>query len=121
MDEPFPLQYRIICIVLTALFVWSFSVAREPRQWRRLFQAKFSKGRDVSVNRNKVIDECLKKYGIIVAMIILVADVGFFIWGATHRDRMNAEAMSPEERFRLSEQAKIQGQNPAVSRRPELP
>lgn len=108
MDERFPLQYQIICIVLTALFVWSFVVAREPRQWRRLYQSKFSRAEDFSVNKNKAIDEQLKKYGIIVAMIFLVMDVGFFLWGATYQERHKRASMSQEERLRLTEQEKIQ-------------
>lgn len=80
----YPLQLQIACIVLTALFLWSFSVAREPRGWRRLFQSMFSKSESFSVNKNKVIDESLKRYGIFVAMIILVADVTCFVMMVTH-------------------------------------
>ncbi|TDU69277.1 hypothetical protein EI77_02926 [Prosthecobacter fusiformis] len=118
MDERFPLIYQIICIVLTALFVWSFVVAREPRQWRRLYQSKFCKAEDFSVNRNKTIDENLKKYGIIVSMIFLVADVGFFLWGASYQDRHKSDSMSAEERLRLDEQEKIRSQAQFLLRRP---
>ena len=121
MDDRFPLPYQIACIVLTALFVWAFSIAREPRQWRRLYQATFSKGENFSVNRNKVIDETLKKYGIIVAMAFLVADVGFFVAGVTYRQRVHAKELSPEERNRLMEQNRIQGNSPSESRRSVLP
>ncbi len=116
MDEGFPLKYQIACIVLTALFVWSFSVAREPRQWRRLFQSMFSKGEQFSVNKNKVIDESLKKYGITIAMIILVADVACFVTGVTHKDRMRAKQMSAEDWYRLQEQSKIQSTAPTTGR-----
>lgn len=108
MDERFPLQYQIICIILTALFVWAFVVAREPRQWRRLYQSKFGRAEDFSVNKNKAIDEQLKKYGIMVAMVFLVLDVGFFLWGATYQERQKRAHMSVEERLRLDEQAKLQ-------------
>lgn len=121
MDDRFPLQYQVICIVLTALFIWAFSVAREPRQWRRLYQSMFSKSEDFSVNKNKVIDESLKKYGIIIAMIFLVADVGFFVWGATYRDRMRSADLSKEDMFRLQERNKIQGGNSGATNRSSLP
>ena len=118
----FPLEYQIACIVLTALFVWSFSVAREPRGWRRLFQSFFSKSGDFSVNKNKVIDENLKKYGIIIAMIILVADVSCFVWGVTHRYRNSARNMSKQERDQLNEINRVRQTSPDdPSRRPQLP
>jgi hypothetical protein len=109
MDERFPLQYQIACIVLTALFVWSFSVAREPRQWRRLFQSTFSKAQEFSVNKNKVIDESLKKWGILIAMVFLVIDVACFVAGVTYSDRMQAQRMSADDWYHLDEQNKLQG------------
>ncbi len=109
-DAPFmPLPYQIACIVLTALFFFSFSVAREPRGWRRLFQSMFATSADFSVNKNKVIDESLKKYGIVVAMIILVADVSLFVWGVTARSRNALDNMSAADRMRLMDVQKIQG------------
>jgi len=116
MDASFPLQYQIACIVLTALFVWTFSIAREPRQWRRLYQSMFSKGEEFSVNKNKVIDESLKKYGIVIAMIILVADVACFVTGVTHKSRMHAKEMTPEDWYRINEQNKIQSTTPTQGR-----
>lgn len=110
--EFMPLKYQIACIVLTALFIWSFSIAREPRGWRRLFQSFFSKSGEFSVNKNKVIDENLKKYGIIVAMVILVADVSCFVWGVTWRHRAIAEQMTKEERDRLNELNRIRSGAP---------
>jgi hypothetical protein len=101
----FPLHYQIACIVLTALFLWSFSVAREPRGWRRLFQSMFAKSDNFSVNKNKVIDESLKRYGIFVAMSILVADVTCFVLMVTHPLR-NRE-VSKEQREMQSEIRKI--------------
>lgn len=118
MDDRFPLVYQIICIILTALFVWSFMVAREPRQWRRLYQSKFGQAENFSVNRNKQIDESLKKYGIIIAMIFLVADVGVFLWGATYQSRMERDQLSREELLRLSELERIQSRGQNVLRRP---
>jgi hypothetical protein len=116
MEERFPLTYQIACIALTALFVWSFSVAREPRQWRRLFKSMFSKGEEFSVNKNKVIDESLKKYGITIAMIILVADVACFVAMVTYKERMRAKELSVEDWNRLQEQSKIQGSSPGSGR-----
>ncbi len=111
--EKFPLEYQIACIVLTALFIWSFSIAREPRGWRRLYQSMFSKGEDFSVNKNKAIDELLKKYGIIVAMIILVADVSCFVLGVSYPHRMKRSQMSQEDVFRMNEINRIQGSAPS--------
>lgn len=115
----FPLPYQIACIVLTALFIWAFSVAREPRGWRRLFQSMFSKGADFSVNKNKVIDENLKKYGIIIAMVILVADVTCFVLGATYKER--SKEMSKEDWFKIEEIKRIKSSSPGESRRPAGP
>lgn len=105
----FPLRYQIACIVLTALFVWIFCIARNPRGWRRLFQAKFCNPENHSVNRNKRLDELIRRYGIILAMVVLVADVSCIVWGVTTQHR-NAEqsAMSREDRFRSEEAARIQ-------------
>lgn len=108
MDEFIPLRYQIACIVLTALFAWSFSVAREPRQWRRLFQSTFYKTEQFSVNKNKVIDETLKTWGIRIAMIFLVADVSCFVAGVTEKARKHASGLSTDDWYHLNEQTKIQ-------------
>lgn len=110
-----PLPYQIACVILTALFIWAFSVAREPRGWRRLFQSMFSKSDNFSVNKNKVIDEALKKYGIAIAMIILVADVSCFVLGVTYPFREKLRTMSPEQRDSLNEINKVQNAKPGIS------
>lgn len=110
-----PLPYQIACVILTALFIWAFSVAREPRGWRRLFQSMFSKSDNFSVNKNKVIDEALKKYGIAIAMIILVADVSCFVLGVTYPFREKLRTMSPEQRDSLNEINKVQNTKPGIS------
>jgi len=97
-DVPnFPLSYQIGCAIMTALFVWTFAIARDPRGWRRLYQAKFTKPEDFSVNRNKRIDEKLKKYGIGVSMIFLVAAVSMFVLGVTYRYRHTIGPQPPPE------------------------
>lgn len=117
-DESFmPLKIEIACIVLTALFFFTFSVAREPRGWRRLFQSMFSTSADFSVNRNKVIDENLKRYGIVIAMIVLVMDVALFVYGRTDRARKSMESMTQEEWLRYNEYQKIQGNQGAEGAR----
>jgi flagellar biosynthesis protein FlhB len=103
------LPLQVACIILTALFLFCFSVAREPRGWRRLFQSMFSSSEGFSVNKNKVIDETLKKYGIGVAMVVLVIDVSIFIYGVTAPLREAEQRMSEEERRNLGEVQKIQG------------
>ena len=86
MEDPrFPLFNQVACIILTALFLWSFVVSLEPRQWRRLYQAMFSRADRFSVNRNKVLDESIKKYAMIVSMVILVLDAGVFLAGMAHQ------------------------------------
>lgn len=110
-----PIHYQIACVILTALFIWTFSIAREPRGWRRLFQSIFSRSESFSVNKNKVIDETLKRYGIVVAMIILVADVTCFVMGVTDRFREKARNLSPDQIERMNEINKIQSGKPGVS------
>ncbi|OYW31596.1 MAG: hypothetical protein B7Z47_00570 [Chthoniobacter sp. 12-60-6] len=115
-----PIQYQIACVILTALFIWSFSIAREPRGWRRLFQSMFSKSETFSVNKNKVIDEAtfsvnknkvideaLKRYGIVIAMIILVVDVSCFVLGVTAPFREKMRSLSPEQRENMNEINKV--------------
>lgn len=116
-----PIQYQIACVILTALFIWSFSIAREPRGWRRLFQSMFTKSEKFSVNKNKVIDEALKRYGIVIAMVILVADVTCFVMGATYSFRERARKLSQQQRENMNEINKIQGNNPEAARRSALP
>ena len=103
-----PIHYQIACVILTALFIWSFSIAREPRGWRRLFQSMFSKSESFSVNRNKVIDEALKRYGIVIAMVILVVDVSCFVLGVTYPFREKLRHLSPEQRESMNEINKYQ-------------
>ncbi len=102
-----PIHYQIACVILTALFIWSFSIAREPRGWRRLFQSMFSKSEAFSVNKNKVIDEALKRYGIVIAMVILVADVSCFVLGVTDRYREKMRHLTPEQRESMNEINKV--------------
>jgi len=97
--ENFPLAYQITCIILSALFLWTFSIARDPRGWRRLYQAKFGKVEDFSVNKNKKIDETIKQYGIIIAMTILVLDVSLFVYGITYRHRAAQRTLTKEEQL----------------------
>lgn len=108
MDERLPLPYQIACLVLTALFVWAFSIAREPRGWRRLYQSTFTKAAEFSVNRNKYLDEKLKRWGIIVAMILLVADVTLFVEGVTAPTRKRQSQMTQEEWQRVQEVRRLE-------------
>jgi hypothetical protein len=103
----FPLAYQIACAVLSALFLWSFSIGRDPRGWRRLYQAKFSRKEDFSVNRNKRLDEVIKKYGIAIAMVILTADASIFVLGVTYRHRHTQPSMTADERMRALEAQRL--------------
>lgn len=115
--ENFPLPYQIACVILTALFLWTFSIARDPRGWRRLYQAKFTKKEDFSVNKNKKIDEGIKKYGIGVAMIFLVAAVSVFVIGITYRHRHIQRPMTQEDKFRAQDTQRIMENAPKDSAR----
>lgn len=108
--EYFPLSFQILCIVLTALFIWIFCIARNPRGWRRLYQAKVGDPEAHSVNRNKRLDEQIRKYGIIAAMVVLLADVGCVLWGVTTRYRYASQRpMTTEEQLRAAEAERIKG------------
>lgn len=102
-DVPnFPLGHQIACAVLLFLFVWAFSVARSPRGWRRLYQAKFTRKEDFSVNRNKYLDEKIRTYGIPIAMAFLVAAVFVFVLGVTYRYRhtlSNEKSTLPQKTY----------------------
>ncbi len=114
--EFFPLKYQIACIVFTALFLLSFSVTRDPRGWRRLYQTKFSRN-NISVNKNKMIDESIKAYGIFIAMTFLLVDVTCFVTGVTHRYRNSDRQLTKVERFRVMDVQKINSDGPKDSSR----
>ncbi|MCE9519395.1 MAG: hypothetical protein K8R87_07580 [Verrucomicrobia bacterium] len=103
----FPLHYQIGCIVLTGLFVLSFSITRDPRSWRRLYQTRIAKRDDFSVNKNKTIDEFIKKWGILVAMFFLVLNVTIFIIGITKTTRLKSHTMTADEKFQALEYRKV--------------
>ena len=115
--ENFPLPYQIICIVLTGIFLWTFSIARDPRGWRRLYQAKFAQKDEFSVNKNKKIDEVLKKWGIVVAMFFLVVDVIVFVSGITYSTRMKKHILTDDERFHAIDVQKVNITSPQAPRR----
>lgn len=115
--ENFPLPYQITCIVLTGIFLWTFSIARDPRGWRRLYQAKFASREEFSVNKNKKIDEALKKWGIVVAMFFLVIDVAVFVSGITYSARKKKHVMTDDERFHAIDVQKANITSPAPPRR----
>jgi hypothetical protein len=115
--EYFPLPYKIVCIVLSGFFLWTFSIARDPRGWRRLYQAKFSRKDGFSVNRNKTIDEKLKKWGITIAMMFLIADVTCFIFGLTYQIRNRQRDQTIEEKTKLIELQSKKGSSGDAARR----
>jgi hypothetical protein len=109
MEDRLPLPFQIACLVLTALFVGAFNLSREPRSWRRLYQSFFTKSDTISVNRNKSIDTKLKKWGIRIAMLILVVDVAVFLFGVTAPSRKRQREMSLEEWNRVDEIKRLEG------------
>ncbi|MDZ4287710.1 MAG: hypothetical protein U0984_07120, partial [Prosthecobacter sp.] len=102
-------------------FLWIFLIAREPRQWRRLYQAMFSQADRFSVNRNKVLDESVKKYAIIVAMVILVADAAIFVLGISHWKRIEAISVPVQDWQGVKEPKKFNGSSPEDSQALRLP
>lgn len=108
MEDGFPLRYQIACLILSALFIWSFSVSRDPRGWRRLYQSLFAKPDDISVNKNKGIDERLRKWSLIIAMLLLVVDVACFIAGITAPSRHGRQEMTRDQWNQVEELRKLQ-------------
>ncbi len=101
-----PLGFQISWIVLGALGLWAFFIARRPRQWRRLYQAWFSRADSFSVNRNKLIDERLRSACVILAMVFVVAFVVSFVTGLTYQER-RPRNLTPEDQDRMLEQERI--------------
>lgn len=83
----FPLVYQIISVIFTALVVWTFAIGRDPRAWRRLYQAKFSRSAEFSINRNKRIDEMIKKYCPTIAVLFIIIAAWSFVMGVTYKMR----------------------------------
>ena len=56
-----------------------------------------------TINKNKRLDEIIKKYGITIAMVILMADAGIFVLGVTYRYRHTQTPMTADEKQRALE------------------
>ena len=72
-----------------------------------MFQSR-RKSRSVTVNKNKVIDAKLKKWGLRVAMILLVADVAVFLFGITAPSRKLRSEMTPDQWNRIQEMRRLE-------------
>ncbi len=83
----FPLVYQILFVIFGALVVWTFAIGRDPRPWRRLYQAKFSGGEGFSINRNKQLDEKTKKYCPAFAVLFIIIAAWAFVMGVTYKMR----------------------------------
>ncbi len=103
----FPLHYQIGCIILTGLFVLAFSITRDPRSWRRLYQTRIAKRDDFSVNKNKSIDEFIKKWGILVAMFFLVLAAAVFVIGITRSPRSKSHITTTDEQLHALDFKKV--------------
>ncbi|HSJ03047.1 MAG: hypothetical protein ACAI34_09525 [Verrucomicrobium sp.] len=101
--ENFPLAYQIACILFTGMFLWTFSIARDPRGWRRLYQSRFTPAEEISVNRNKWLDERIKRYSLLISMLFLVVDVTCFVMGVTHQHRHSPSERTKADQFREQE------------------
>lgn len=113
----FPLHYQIACIILSGLFILTFSISRDPRGWRRLYQTKFARKNNFSVNKNKWIDELIMKWAIVVAMFFLVLDATVFVIGITKTSRSKSHIMTTDEQFKALDYEKINQQLLPVQRR----
>lgn len=91
----------------------SFNVARNPRKWRRLYQARWAAGQDFSINRNKALDEMLRTRGLLVAMLFLLAAVVVFVTMLTHASRQRQASMTREDWNHFNEQKRIEKRSPA--------
>ena len=83
----FPLGYQILSVVFTALVIWTFAIGRDPRAWRRLYQAKFSRSEEFSINRNKRLDEKIRKYCPAIAVVFIIIAAWAFVMGVTYKMR----------------------------------
>lgn len=96
-----PLFYKLGCLMLTALVVWGVSVCRDPRGWRRLYQVTFLPTKPISINRNKVMDESLKKWAILATTFLILADLACMTMGVAVASqtarRLQLEASAPRE------------------------
>lgn len=70
----------ILTGVLLLLFLWAILIARRPRDWRRLWQDLMHPGVQISVNRNKRLDELLRRYSVMAGGIFLIAAAASFLF-----------------------------------------
>lgn len=101
-----PLVFQISWIVLVALILWAFAIAHRPRQWRRFYQSIFGSADEFSVNRNKVLDESVRRYAVLAAMGVVVVFVVSFVLGLTYQER-HAPSLTPEDEDRIIEQQRL--------------
>jgi hypothetical protein len=76
-----PLWTKICAVIAATMAIWMFAVYRHPRDWRRLLQDTFLKGRPVSVNVNKRLDEIVKRWAVNLLALFIACAVGFMITG----------------------------------------
>lgn len=69
----------ILTGVLLLLFLTAILIARTPRDWRRLWQDMLHPGVQISVNRNKRLDELVRRYAIMIGGGFLVVAVIMFL------------------------------------------
>lgn len=73
------------------------------------------------MNKNKVIDENLKKYGIVVAMVLLVSTVICFVLGLSQYDRDKIRNSAPSDNIIRRDLNRINADSPAENRRSIAP
>ncbi len=86
-------------------------VAWEPRPWRQIWQSRFGGAGEASSRRRKSMDRKLKRRGILMAMILLMADVTCYVIGITSPMRQKTSMLSVEEKYRIEEFKRIKAAN----------
>lgn len=76
------LALYILTGVMLMLFLWTILIARTPRDWRRLWQDIVHPGVEISVNRNKRLDELVRRYAVMAGGVFLICAALLFL-GAT--------------------------------------
>jgi uncharacterized protein YjeT (DUF2065 family) len=98
----------ILATVLFVLFLWSLIIARDPREWRQAFQAVFEDD-NASVNRNKLLDEAIRRWCRRLAGTFLVFSLTVLALGLVlHLQDKNQVNLTPEQRAKLEQLREIE-------------
>jgi hypothetical protein len=102
-----PLGAIIACVILSALFFFAYGVAREPRNWRRLYQHYRHSAEPHNVNKNKALDERIGRQASVVAVVILVIDILVLLGGVGYAAYERYQNIDEDTRARQEEVRKL--------------